>query len=79
VYRLLNTGTKLAGYEELFKSRSIYACANSTETCVLECMFIAIYGEENYKKIHVYKFLLPKLKLLYKELFNEEFPKDFRG
>jgi hypothetical protein len=79
VYRLKNTGERLAGFEELIKSHHVYACANNSSMCVLECILIAIDPEQYRKFRQDYTKITPKLKKIYAELFGTKIPEKFTG
>jgi hypothetical protein len=64
VFRLRNTGERLAGFDEFVNrnNKYVYSCVNDSKMCVLECLYIA-NQEDNYKKMRgIWKKIRPRLK-----------------
>jgi hypothetical protein len=79
VYRIVGTGSTVAGIERYKGNQQIYTCTNGSNTCVIECILIARDFEEYRECKGRSRNIISKIRSQYYDLFGETLPKDFDG
>jgi hypothetical protein len=76
VDRLKGTGAKSQSVDFYKKNQQLYACTSTTNLCVIECIYIARFSQE-YKNLKgCKKSIVARVKEQYRDLFNQNPPKD---